>query len=151
MLQLAQNTDRASVNRLARQVHEMHVQWRPDIYQMPQELYSEERFLDAIKARELYVASVDSFVIGYASLRIRETGTPGLVTRKVMLIDELCVDESFRRQRLGTQMMMDIRALARAFGCSDIQLSVYPQNDEAVAFYQKMGFTIHNITMQTKL
>ena len=44
-----------------------------------------------------------------------------------------------------------IRALARAFGCRDLQLGVYPQNDAAVAFYQKCGFTIRSIDMQRKV
>ena len=48
-------------------------------------------------------------------------------------------------------MMEELRALARAFGCTDMQLSVYPQNDEAVSFYQKCGFTIRNINMQRKV
>lgn len=150
MLELAAAGDREAVEHLARQVHESHISWRPDIYRMPKELYPEERFLAAVEARELYVAKLDGAIVGYTSLRIRETNSPGVVPRRVMLIDELCVDEAFRRHAVGTAMMGDIRALARAFGCTDIQLSVYPQNDEAVAFYQKMGFMIQNITMQMK-
>ena len=48
-------------------------------------------------------------------------------------------------------MMEDVRALARAFGCRDLQLGVYPQNDSAVAFYQKCGFTIRSIDMMMKV
>ena len=51
----------------------------------------------------------------------------------------------------GTAMMEDIHALAKAFGCTDLQLRVYPQNDEAVGFYQKCGFQIQNIGMQKKV
>ena len=38
MLELAQRSDREAVNALALQVHEMHVGWRPDIYEMAEEL-----------------------------------------------------------------------------------------------------------------
>ena len=151
MLQLAQPGDRAAVERLARQVHAMHVAWRPDIYEMPEELYTEERFLSAVHSRELYVAKLENIVVGYVNLRIRLYDWPGVVRRKVMDLDEICVEESLRNRGIGTQMVTEVHALAKAFGCTDLQLGVYPQNDEAVAFYQKCGFTIRSISMQKKL
>lgn len=151
MLQLATPADREAVETMARQVHAMHVQWRPDIYEMPEELYPEERFLAAIKARQLYVAKIDNAVVGYLLLKIRDYNWPGVVKRKVMFIDELCVHESCRGQGIGKQIMNDAWALANAFRCTDMQLGVYPQNDDAVAFYQKCGFTIRSIDMQRKV
>ena len=68
-----------------------------------------------------------------------------------MLIDEFCVEESLRRHGIGTQMLSEIKVLAKAFGCTDLQLSVYPQNDDAVGFYQKNGLMIQDIKMQMKL
>lgn len=151
MLELACPGDLKEVNRLAREVHEMHISWRPDIYTMPEELYPAERFQAAVQARELYVAKEGGQVCGYVAVRIRETAAPGLVPRRVMLVDELCVDEPFRNQGIGSRIMAEVRILARAFRCTDLQLGVYPQNDEAVAFYQKCGFMIQSITMQRKV
>lgn len=151
MLELARESDREAVNALARQVHTMHIEWRPDLYTLPEEMYPEERFAESIKQRELYVARSGSLVVGYALVRIRVSEGAGLVYRKVMLVDEFAVDESCRNQGIGTQMMAEVRALARAFGCTDMQLGVYPQNDAAVAFYQKCGFMIRNINMQRKV
>jgi ribosomal protein S18 acetylase RimI-like enzyme len=61
------------------------------------------------------------------------------------------VDEALRGHGIGTQMMEELRVLAKAFGCTDLQLNVYPQNDAAVSFYQKCGFMIQNINMQRKV
>ena len=151
MLELARITDREAVNALAVQVHAMHVAWRPDIYEMVEELYPEARFLEAVNQRQLYVAKIDGVVAGYVLLKIREYNWSGMIYRKVMLVDELCVDEICRGQGIGTEMMMEVRALAKAFGCTDLQLGVYPQNDDAVGFYQKCGFTIRSIEMQSKV
>lgn len=151
MLQLAVESDREAVNRLAKQVHSLHVSWRPDIYEMAGELYSEERFQEAVARRQLYVAKVGGLVAGYALLLIRNWDAPGLVKRRVLLIDELCVDEICRGQGIGTEMMEDIRALAKAFGCTDLQLGVYPQNEAAVAFYRKCGFSIRSIDLHSKV
>lgn len=151
MLELAVLSDRDSVEALARQVHELHVAWRPDIYEMPEALYTQERFLSHIRSRELYVARENGAVIGYVLLKMRSYDWPGVVRRKVMVIDEICVDRSCRGNGIGKQMMLEVRALAKAFGCTDMQLGVYPQNDDAVAFYQKCGFTIRSIDMQRKV
>ena len=151
MLELATKHDRSDVNRLARQVHEMHVQWRPDLYTMPEELFPEALYGELLKNRELYVAKLDGAVIGFALLKMRLSEGVGKVTRKIMLIDQLGVDEALRNHGIGTQMMEEVRVLARAFGCTDLQLGVYPQNDEAVSFYQKCGFMIRSIDMQRKV
>ena len=151
MLELAIPNDRFDVNRLARQVHELHVSWRPDLYTMPEELFPEERYSELVKNRELYVAKLDGAVIGFAWVRIRTAEGVGLVTRKVMLINQVCVDEALRNHGIGTRMMEEVRVLARAFGCTDLQLGVYPQNDAAVSFYQKCGFMIRSIDMQRKV
>ena len=151
MLELATIADREAVEVLARQVHAMHVAWRPDIYEMPEQLYPEERFLEVIRERQLYVAKINTVVVGYALLKMRHYDWPGVVKRKVMLIDELCVHESCRNQGIGKQIMNDAWALAKAFRCTDLQLGVYPQNDDAVGFYQKCGFTIRSIDMQRKV
>ena len=151
MLELANPNDRESVNAMAREVHAMHIQWRPDIYEMPEELYPQDRFAEAVKARELYVAKLGGVAVGYVLIRVRTVENPGLVKRKVMLVDEVCVAEGLRNQGIGKAMMEDVRALAKAFRCTDLQLSVYPQNDAAVSFYQKCGFMIQSITMQRKV
>lgn len=151
MIELANAKDRAAVNRLARQIHQLHVDWRPDIYQMPEELFSEEQFQELIGTRQMYVGKLNGIVVGYAILKIREYNWPAVVYRRVMVLDQLCVEETLRGHGLGTAMMEDIRALAKAFGCTDMQLGVYPQNDAAVSFYQKCGFMIQNINMQRKI
>ena len=148
MLQLASPADRACVARLAQQVHAFHVQWRPDLYESVPELYSEGRFLDAIRSRSLYIARIQDTVIGYCLLTIRTVSGPGVVTRKVMRVEEFCVEEALRGQGFGKDMMEDVHALAAAFRCTDLQLGVYPQNDDAVGFFQRCGFTIRSIEMQ---
>ena len=151
MLELATKHDRSEVNRLARQVHEMHVSWRPDLFTMPEELFPEERYGELVKNRELYVAKMGGTVVGYCWLKMRKSEDIGRVPRKIMEIHQLCVDEALRNHGIGTQMMEEVRVLARAFGCTDLQLGVYPQNDEAVSFYQKCGFMIRSIDMQRKV
>lgn len=151
MLELARPEDREIINALALQVHAMHVSWQPDIYEMVEEIYTEERFLAAVRERSLYVARVCGAVVGYAAVKILRYDWPGVVKRKVMLIDEICVHESCCGQGIGTEMMVELQVLARAFGCADLQLNVNAHNDQAAGFYQKCGFQIQNIGMRKKI
>ncbi len=151
MLQLAVAADRERVNELARQVHEIHVSWRPDIFCIQEELFPESVFRELIGARSLYVAKMDGLIVGYALVHIRKAEAPGSVARKIMEMEQICVDTALQRQGIGTEIMTDLHALARAFGCTDLQLTVYPQNDAAIAFYEKCGFTIRYIGMQRKV
>lgn len=151
MLQLARPVDREQVECIAKEVHALHVSWRPDIYEMPDELYSAERFTRVIAEKQLYVAKDREQVLGYVLLKMRSYDWPGVVRRKVMIVDELAVREEIRNKGIGSAIMDDVKVLARAFGCTDLQLGVYPQNDAAVAFYQKNGLMIRSIDMQMKL
>jgi ribosomal protein S18 acetylase RimI-like enzyme len=151
MIELARAADRPEINRIALQVHELHVAWRPDLFSLPEELFPEELFKQLVKDRELYVAKMGGTVVGFCLLKIKKSDGIGRVPRKVMVIDQICVDEAFRDHGIGTQMMEEIRILAKAFGCTDLQLGVYPQNDAAVSFYQKCGFMIRSIDMQRKV
>ena len=151
MLQLASKADRTSVNEIAAQVHVMHVDWRPDLYEMVDNLYSESRFQEAVSARQLYVARLEGNVVGYALLKIRSYDWPGVVRRIVMVVDEIAVHEACRGHGIGRAMMEDVHALARAFGCTDLQLGVYPQNEDAIRFYESCGFAIRSIDMQKKV
>ena len=149
MLQLATKADRSAVNEIARQVHDLHVQWRPDIFCTAEELYSEERFDDCVAKRQLYVAKIEGNVVGYALLILRDSNHIGMIPRRIMEIDQFGVHEAARGHGIGTEMMADIRALAKAFRCTHLKLNVYPQNDGAIRFYERNGFMIRSIDMQT--
>ena len=74
-------------------------------------LYPEERFQEAARKRELYVAKLGGEVAGYALLLIAEIDAPALTKRRIMKVEELCVEESCRGQGIGRAMMEDILAL----------------------------------------
>ena len=151
MIQLATKDDRTAVNEIARQVHALHVEWRPDIYCMADELYPQDRFDDCVANRQLYVAKIEGNVVGYALLRTRDVNVNGLKPCRIMLIDEFGVHEAARGHGIGTEMMADIRALAKAFRCNNLKLGVYPQNDGAIRFYERNGFMIRSIDMMANV
>jgi ribosomal protein S18 acetylase RimI-like enzyme len=151
MLELARESDWESVKRLSVQIHDLHATWRPDIYFSCDEPYPKEKFLDDIHNRLVYTARLHGCVMGYVLLSFVQKGGAGTVEKKMLRLESVVVDEAFRRQGIGKQIIADVRALGKAFGCSELILGVHPENDAAVTFYQKCGFFIRTISMDMKL
>lgn len=151
MLQLATVGDWDEVRRLSVQIHDLHAAWRPDIYFHSETPYPKEQYLDDIRKRLVYVAKIDTVVVGYVVLSFVTKEGPGTITCKSLRLDSICVDQGLRGHGIGKQMVEEVRALARAFGCRQLLLGVHPENDRAVGFYQKCGFQIRTINMDMKL
>ena len=148
ILEPALLSDREAVNRIDMQVNDLHVGWRPDIFRHSEEGLPEDFFKECVDNKNLYVARLNDEVVGFAILFTWQTNGSGSIPSKVLDLDAIAIDEKYRNQGLGQMMMDDIRKIAKAQGCNDIQLSVYPQNENAVRFYEKCGFRVRNIRYQ---
>lgn len=151
MLESARPEDREAVEALARQVHGLHVSWRPDLYTMPEALYPEPLYVQVLEQKSLFVARQEETVVGYLRIRRLDAEGNGLVPRRELVVEELCVREDLRGQGIGTRMLQEAAVLAKAFGCTSLRLGAYPQNEEALAFYQKLGFTVRSVTLEQNL
>ena len=49
MLELAKESDFEAVKRLSVQIHDLHAEWRPDLYYHSEEPYPREKFLEDIQ------------------------------------------------------------------------------------------------------
>lgn len=148
LLEPAQLSDRDAVNKIDVQVNDLHVSWRPDIFQYCNEGIPEDFFEECVEKQNLYVARMDGEVVGFVIFFTWQTNGPASVPSKVLDLDAIAIDEFHRHQGIGTMIMEDMREIARELGCNDIQLSVYPQNENAIRFYEKCGFRVRNIRYQ---
>lgn len=151
ILRPAREEDREAVNALAKQVHDLHVVWRPDIYRSCAEFYNDKGFSKFFAEKTLYVAEREGKTVGYVRFDLRDLSHRLLAPRKLLYVEELCVAEGFRHQGLGRQMMLDLRQIALDRGCTDMELSAVPQNQAAVHLYESLGFTVRHIEYQMKL
>ena len=151
MLELATTADLEVINRLSAQVIKLHTGWRPDFFRNADVSYTAEILCELIQEQSIYVAKKNGDVIGYSAFWIWQSNGPCFVSRKVMSINDFCVDERFHSEGIGTQMMNELSAIAASRGCTDLELTVYPQNEAAIAFYRKCGFTVKTCDMQKKV
>ena len=139
---------------LLQQVGEVHHQIRPDLFRGGAQKYDEaalQRLL-ADANRPILIAELEEKVAGYAFCILQETrDDPVLCDRKVLYIDDLCVDENIRGKGIASALYERVIAYAKELGCHAVTLNVWCGNDGAMAFYEKCGLKPQKIGMEKVL
>ena len=68
----AAEPDFEHVNRLARQVHELHVSLHPDLYRSVKHPISCEEFREMVEREQLVVACRGEHIVAYAAFAVRD-------------------------------------------------------------------------------
>lgn len=150
-VRLAVEADKSAINELRRQVKLLHTEGRPDIFApgFPQELADYLNVIFTKENNEVVVAELDGQIVGFACIAYVER--PASVFRNALRycdIDELCVDERFRRQGIGRAMFEFIKARAADRGFPRIELSMWEFNEGALRFYESLGFRTYRRYME---
>ena len=141
-----QDTD--EVEKIMQQVQALHVTWRPDIYKPIDRMIDEEYIQRHIDNETCYVATIDEKVVGVFEIQYRHIKTPVHVTRDVIFIDTMAVDEKYRKQGIGTAFLEKVKELRTLKKLDGIELQVNARNEAAYAMYEKAGFTPKSINME---
>ncbi|MHB0935998.1 MAG: GNAT family N-acetyltransferase [Armatimonadota bacterium] len=91
----------------------------------------------AADAGRYLVTEMDGRIVGFCSLSVTHyLRNPGIVGQ----IDEFVVDESVRRQGVGSRLLEVCVELAKARGCGVLELDSSFHRTWAHGFYEKRGF-----------
>ena len=71
--------------------------------------------------------------------------------RKLMHIHELGIDSSSRGTGFGTELMNEVKRIAKEKNCEEIILSVWAFNKKAIGFYIKNNLEVQTLRMEFKL
>ena len=152
-IRLAQIWDIPGMIDLLQQVGEVHHQIRPDLFRSGAQKY-DEAALEALLTqadRPIFIADREGAVAGYCFCILQITeNDPVLRDRKVLYIDDLCVDSGARRQGIAKALYEHAVAYARSLGCDAVTLNVWCGND-AMKFYEACGMHPQKIGMEFNL
>ncbi len=153
-IRFADQRDIPGIISLLQQVGEVHHQIRPDLFRSGAQKYDEAALLRlfADPSRPILAAIVDGRLAGYAFCILQITqNDPVLCDRKVLYIDDLCVDEQKRGQGIAGALYQKVLDYAKALSCDAVTLNVWCGNDNAMKFYEKCGMKPQKIGMETIL
>lgn len=145
IIKIPETEDYEQVNKLAKQVHELHVKWRPDLFLNVDEVISRDNFKEMIQAKEIFVVKKQSKIVGYITFNIQEKTNPSMRYRKQINIDAICVDEENRGEGIGTLLLEYVKKYGKENNCTDMYLTVNEENEKAIKVYEKFGFKVKSI------
>ena len=148
----AEEQDMPGLMRLLSEVLELHARIRPDIFISGTTKYTPEELRTILHDENTPVfAAVDEEgeVAGYAFCILkRQPFSTNMRDFQTLFIDDLCVDEKYRGQHVGKRLYEYALAYAKELGCYDLTLNVWEGNDNARAFYEKMGMFVQETQME---
>ena len=150
----AAERDIPSILDLLVQVDLVHHRGRPDLFKGPATKYSAEELRGILSHEEtpVFVCTDEGDrVLGHGFCILQHTGGELMVEHKTLYIDDICVDEVFRGQKVGTALYDHAVAFAREQNCYNVTLNVWTLNHNAMAFYERLGMTPQKIGMELLL
>lgn len=94
------------------------------------------------------VAEENNKIIGYIYGYVSRAD---LYKKKVGYIDQIVVDEEYRRQGICNKLMDSFTEIMKKYGCGYIELNAFKQNIPAVECYKKYGFKEYSVFYMKEL
>ncbi|MDE6128243.1 MAG: GNAT family N-acetyltransferase [Lachnospiraceae bacterium] len=137
-----------TIETIMKQVQQMHIDWRPDIYKYSETVLPLKIFEQAVKEETFFVAEYDGNVAGILFLIFRHIENPNQMTRNIIFVDSMAVDEKYRGKGIGHAFFDFLKKLRNKKGYDGIELQVNAENKAAYKMYLDYGFADKSINME---
>lgn len=94
------------------------------------------------------MAELDGKVVGVLGIIYRHIESPSHVTRDVIFVDTMAVEEAYRGRGVGHKFFEMLNCLKSQKHFDGIELQVNAKNTAAYEMYKKYGFTDKSINME---
>jgi ribosomal protein S18 acetylase RimI-like enzyme len=143
--------DYEAISRVLREVDSMHWDAMPEIFRECDEPLRSREYISGLITAEnalLLLAEDSSRIVGAVSAVLRDAPDFQLYApRRYAIIDCLAVTEEYRRQGLGGMLMESAHSWARENGATQCELCVWEFNQNAIDFYEELGYGTINRRM----
>lgn len=115
---------------------------------LPESYVKAFREIDTDPNNELIVAELDGELVG--TLQLTYTPSISFQGGKRCTVESVRVDEKYRGQGIGREMMLWAIKRAKENGCISMQLTTNNDRTDAHRFYESLGFSKSHIGMKLK-
>lgn len=143
MVRFAEEKDLGRINELRKQVNDIHVEGRPDRFKtgFGAEIREYAKVMISREKSDIIVAERDGLICGMACVDyVNKKETPYGYARNFYHVQEIAVDEKYRRQGVAKELFEFMIADAKKRNLNKIELDVWEFNESAIEFYQAVGF-----------
>lgn len=133
----------AQVAALHEQIQAIHANGRPDLFIAEYEDSMGLMLWHASQEhKRVLVAEAEGQLLGYAVIQyVNRDATPYTHSRRLLHVEELCVDENHRRSGAGKALMNYITEDAKKRAYPRVELDVWDFNESARRFYEAIGMS----------
>jgi ribosomal protein S18 acetylase RimI-like enzyme len=144
-IRVARRDDYEGVCAVTRELDVFHADALPRFFR-PFEgpVRSQQWFSEALENPDvlLLVAEHDGMMVGLLTGLVRQNpDLPMFVPRRWLAVDNVAVLSAYRRLGIGRALMEQAHAWAQAQRLTEVELTVWEFNQEALAFYETLGYT----------
>jgi diamine N-acetyltransferase len=147
-------SDAKALGNLLVEVQSLHVAALPCTFRPIEQDVQTEALLTgqiATSDAQSFIAEDGGQIVGYLWIRMhRSPPIHLLVPRCIAEIDTLVVAETYRRAGVGRALVMRAQEWAVEQGADEIRLIVYEFNQDAIRFYERLGFATSRRTMSLR-
>lgn len=152
----AVSNDYNDIANLTIEVHNLHLENRPDVYLDVNNPLLKEYFDDLLNTNNTKLFVVENAdnkeLVAYSTVKIMTTQSiPILIPKKFAFIDDFCVKSMYKKNGMGRLLFQHIVNYAKMEGALSIQLTVWEFNKDAIKFYDAMGMSTRNRRMELNL
>ena len=141
MIRNIRKSDYQAIDRLLLQLHQVHIEGRPELFLPLEHFMSEESFNNLIQDEEMItiLAEKKFKVVGCCFVSLLSHS--GMVRMRTAYIDQLVVDEKYRQRGIGKRLFKFAEKRAKELGAKRIDLMVWGHNRIAIQAYEAYGMT----------
>lgn len=150
-IEIPKEEDFKQINKIAKQVHDIHVNWDPNLFISVENPIEKQGLIELIKDKKIFIVRDDNNIFGYIIIDIRESNITGIRYRKVLKIENIGVEENSRGNGFGTMLLEFVKKIGKENSCTDIYLTVNQKNEKAIKLYEKYGMTVKNIAYSMRI
>lgn len=150
----AKREELETVNKIRREVNDVHVSGRPDIFVSGfcQELSDHIYTLYDESDNKVIAAFSEDVICGFATVcYIVKSRSPYSLDRKIYQVEEFGVLKEYRRRGVATAMIEFIKQDAQRIGYDRIELDMWEFNSSALKFYEAVGFKTYRRYMELNI
>jgi GNAT superfamily N-acetyltransferase len=148
--------DYAALASISDEVHGLHAAAHPSIFRevgtgrsLPQAYFDDLLMGDM---STIQVAEVEGVVGGFAIVEVFDAPPfEVVVPRRTVFIASMAITEPQRRKGLGRALVDAAMTWGRAWGATSLELTVWEFNEDAIAFYERLGLAPLSRTMHLPL
>lgn len=143
MVRYAKSEDITRINEIVNEVNELHVKGRPDIFKsgLGDAMIGYLTDLLTAKDKSLFVSADGEDILGFAAVSYYTIPeSPFSCCRNYCEITEFGIASKYQHRGVSSELMKFIQDEAAKRDIRRIELNVWEFNEDAIAFYEKMGF-----------